>query len=149
MNATGNDVLSALVLFIRQYPRLGLAQWPVPQLAGYLNHLGGQDALRFTTGPGPLGPEVTGLLLAWRLPAKALEHPEFLTATYRFARQVPEGGVFYVEFLAGYPGATAQLLADAQYRHPDWRRLQMAAIRRGKLVRYPNLERFCSRLENL
>jgi hypothetical protein len=147
--ALAQHILGSWILFIRQYPGLNWTRWPTEALANYLNWLVAQDALRFTVGPGPAGPEVTGLLLGWRTKRQYFDRPEFAAATYKFARPIPDGDVFYCEFLAGYPGAVGALVADYQWRHPDWRQIPFVAFRDGQRRYYHNPERFLARLEKL
>ena len=143
------ELMGRMLVFCRQYPRLNFAQWPPESMAGYLNWLASQDALRFTWGAGPSGAEITGLLLGWRTTTAALAQPEFATASYKYARPILDGDAFFVEVLAGYPGTVAMLAADHQWHFPDWRKMQYYGVRRGRMVKYGDAERLFARLEKL
>jgi hypothetical protein len=148
MSETSDQIgVSTAIAFIRRWPRL-YANWTDQNLADFLMGQASQDGVRLISQAGPAEREITGIMVGWKLHERNLHHPQFLDGPHRFPLNDPGGNVFYCELLVALPGATRALVADHQWRFPNWRSLRVAAVRRGKLKLYPP-EQFSRRLENI
>ena len=144
-----NEAFGKMLLFMRQYPHICYANWPLPALANWLAWCCANDALRFTFAPGPNGFEVTGLAVYWRMRSKDWHHKHFLDQPWQFALQKHDGDGIYLDMILARPGTVGILVADGQWRNPEWRGLKFAAKRHGKLKEYHSAEKFFARLEGL
>lgn len=139
--------LDAAVRFIRRWPHL-YKNWSDEALAAFLTMQGNQDCVRIIPFNGPNGMEIGGLCCCWRLLECNVLDPRFVQGPWRFPLNDPGGDVVYISDLVGFPGTTSKLVADFQWRNPDWRRLKYCALRRGKLKWY-DPERLANKLEKL
>lgn len=148
MKTTEDQCLGEILAFLGQFPRLNCHRWPRPAVVNYLCAQAARNCLRVVYAPGPYGREVTGLAIGWRMQRRHLADADFVAQPWRFAFDDESAEVFYVDLLAARPGATATIVADLQWRFPQWRRWEMACLRRGKLRVFP-AEKYLTRLEGL
>lgn len=100
---------------------------------------------------GDAGGRPHGLAVGWRTSAEDLGRPDF--AKNPCVWRLPRAGddCFMIAQVIVAPSGRGwvmpRILAEFQWRYPDWRRLKMHTLRRGRLVRYPNTEKLLYRAE--
>ncbi len=104
-------------------------------------------ALQGTLAVRHIDKQIIGVAIGWRAQSRTLRKPEFLAARRHHSQADRRGDAFYCDLLvATWPRVIASLVAEYQWRYPDWRRLGFFVVRRGRLREY-RPERFLAGLE--
>lgn len=138
-------LLQELVAFAQTHDRKGACfqGWTTETLAGYLIWHASQGTLVFVRSEHATRntqPAIEGLAIGWQLDESELEPWKAGgNAQHAFHWQPtnPLGDSFLVaEVMCSARRAFGPLIAEYQWRYPNWRALKTFTFRRGKLVRY-------------
>lgn len=97
---------------------------------------------------GPRTRRIVALGIGWQLNEAEIDE-EFIKKPFHWQETNHRGDSFLIcDLMAIERKAMAVVASEFQWRWPNWRRLKLFAIRRGRLVRYDG-ERLLSRMEAL
>lgn len=144
MSTPAPQRLEQLIRFA-QAGRTCFAEWPEETIRFYLRFHIEQGTLAHCVSPEG---EITALGVGWQFNAQEAKHAGWVQQPFYWKPSNPAGDAFVIaQLIARKPEAILALIDFYKEHWPNWSRLKLMGVRRGRLIHY-NPVRMLRKLHN-